>query len=401
MKVAIVGGGASGFFAAYAVKKHHSDAEVVIFEKSNACLAKVKISGGGRCNVTHNISLAKPFSTHYPRGGREMRKLLGHFGQPEVISFFQDHGVALHAEADGRMFPTTNNSQTIIDCLMTAIGKLGVEVKTGIRVNRIEPLSDCVSLEIAGKTEHVDHLILATGGSPNEKGFRWLDALNLNIVKPVPSLFTFNLGKHEITQLMGLSVSRAHVKIQGFDLVSKGPLLITHWGFSGPAILKLSAFAALFLAEKHYKFTVHINWVGHNEQELRDEVLAKTYSKSNKRIKNSSYSGIPKRLWFYLANRANLPLEKMWCELSKKEWNRLVNVLTNDQYACNGKTTFKEEFVTAGGIDLAEVNMPSMVLHKHPRISVAGELLNIDGITGGFNFQAAWTTGYLAGKHTS
>lgn len=399
MKVAIVGGGAAGLFAAISVKQHHEAAQVEILEKSEQVLAKVKISGGGRCNVTHQCFRIPEMVANYPRGSKLLKRVFRQFFTTDTIEFFESRGVPIKAEADGRMFPTTNRSQSIIDCLVETAESHQIRILFDQRVREILPQNDGAKLLVNGSYRDYDKVILATGGSPNKRGFDWLQALNVKVVSPVPSLFTFNVPKNEVTELQGVAVQKATVQIEGAKWKTQGPLLITHWGFSGPAVLRLSAFSAEWLHEKNYEYTVKINWMSEtNEEVVRAIIREKLAEESKKKMGNIRLDDIPVRLWLYLLYKADINEEMRCSELPKKSLNRLINLLTNDAYLAKGKTTFKEEFVTCGGIDLSEVHADTMALKKHPSIYVAGELLNVDGVTGGFNFQAAWSTGFVAGK---
>lgn len=400
LRVAVIGGGAAGFFAAISCKQHHPEAEVILFEKTNKLLAKVKISGGGRCNVTNGYEGVSGFAKHYPRGEKQLKKAFGQFHSKDTVEWFETRGVQLKVEPDGRMFPVTDDSQTIIDCLTREVRRLGVIIKTAEPVREIILEGDSIGLELNSGLEKFSKVIVTTGGQPKLDGFKWLSDLGHNIVEPVPSLFTFNMPKNPITKLMGLSVPNATVRVQGSKLMQRGPLLITHWGMSGPAVLKTSAWGARVLHELNYQFVVHINWLGEmKEQEARELIHEVQSASPKKQIKNLCPFELPQRLWDFHLEQCEIISDKPWAELSKKHINKLIEVLTNDQYPVSSKTTFKEEFVTAGGIDLADVDFNTMESRKVSGLFFAGEVLNIDGVTGGFNFQAAWTTGFIAGKH--
>ncbi len=399
MKVAIIGGGAAGFFAALSCKQHHPSAQVVIYEKSQKLLSKVKVSGGGRCNVTHDCPTPARLVKNYPRGGKSLKKLFGHFGPQDTIDWFEARGVPLHTEADGRMFPTTNRSQTVIDCLLNEAQQLGVTIRTGAAVQAIRPNASGFSLSVKDEAVSVDRVIVASGGSPKLSGLDWLATLGHRIVPPVPSLFTFNMPADSITELPGLSVPQAVVRIPSTKLVNDGPLLITHWGTSGPAVLKLSAWGARVLSENGYQFTVQINWLGRaNEEEVRQELLTRLPEMGKRKVANKNPYGLPQRLWEYLLHKSEVDLATPWAELSKKLRNALLRTLLYDTHTVSGKTTFKEEFVTCGGVSLSDVDMHTMESRVCPGLYLAGEVLDIDGVTGGFNFQAAWTTGFVAGR---
>ena len=398
MKVAIIGGGAAGFFAALSAKKHHPEAQIEILEKTDKLLSKVKVSGGGRCNVTHACFKASELSKFYPRGGKQIKKSFGIFNSNHTLAWFKERGVDLKKEADNRMFPTTDKSITIINCFLDEAHKLGVVIKKGISVTGIVPKEAGIDLKIDGFSHTYDKVIVATGGSPKKRGLIWLEELGHEIVEPLPSLFTFNMPEESVKELQGLSVKNAIVRIQGTKLVHDGPLLITHWGMSGPAVLKTSAWGARDLAEKNYEFKTQINWVGNtNEDEVRTLLNRHVYSYDKKKVETSNPFEIPSRLWKFLIEKSEIEPSKINQELSKKEKNKLINTLVNDEYQVNGKTTFKEEFVTCGGVALKMVDMKTMQSKVVPNLYFAGEVLDIDGVTGGFNFQAAWTTGFIAG----
>lgn len=401
MNIAIIGGGAAGFFAAISCKAHHPNATVIIFEKSAKTLAKVKVSGGGRCNVTNNCESQSDFLRHYPRGQKQLKKTFSHFNRKDTLDWFESKGVSIKAEADGRMFPVTDDSQTIIDCLRKEADKLGVSLLAKTGISSLAQTPDRFSLTFgSGQTEFFDNVIIATGGSPKSTGYEWIRQLGHSTVEPVPSLFTFNIPEEpKLKKLMGLAVPFTTVKIQGTKMAQEGPVLITHWGLSGPAILKLSAWGARQLHEMKYDFKIQVNWTGiMNEEMLRVEVTKVSEQQSKKKIINAKPLDLPNRLWEYLLNRINLGNDTVWGEVKKKDKNRLINILLNDEYQILGKTTFKEEFVTCGGVDLAEVDFNTMESRKVSGLFFAGEVLDIDGITGGFNFQAAWSTGFVAGK---
>ncbi|MEO9802202.1 MAG: NAD(P)/FAD-dependent oxidoreductase [Reichenbachiella sp.] len=401
MKVAVIGGGAAGFFAAISCKTQHPDAAVSIFEKTAKTLTKVKVSGGGRCNVTNACEPQSEFLRHYPRGQKQLKKTFNHFNRKDTIEWFEKKGVLIKAESDGRMFPKTDDSQTIIDCLRNEVKNRGASVVTKVAIMALISEPEGFSLTFdSGQTQFFNHVIVATGGSSKSASYDWLRKLGHAIVEPVPSLFTFNIqDEPRLKALMGLAVPYALVKIQGTKLAQGGPVLITHWGLSGPAALKLSAWGARQLHEMKYDFNVQINWAGTmNEEMLRTEVTKTSEQQSKKKIINAKPFELPNRLWEYLLSRVDLKNDTIWTEVKKKDKNRLINVLLNDEYKVLGKTTFKEEFVTCGGVELSEVDFNTMESRKVPGMYFAGEVLDIDGVTGGFNFQAAWSTGFVAGK---
>lgn len=398
-RIAIIGGGAAGFFAAISAKHHSPESQVTIFEKSNKVLAKVKVSGGGRCNVTHACFKPSELAKFYPRGSKHLRKSFDQFATQDTVNWFESRGVRLKTESDGRMFPTTDNSQSIIDCLQAEVKRLGVNIEMGTPVLKMEKISNEFQLTFKDDKKLFNKIIVATGGSPKVEGFKWLEDLGHTISSPVPSLFTFNMPKEGIKSLMGLSVPHANVRVQGTKLTQSGPLLITHWGMSGPAILKTSAWGARLLSEMGYQFIIHVNWLGDQKEEMLRLEIDEMLQRFGKRmLRNKNPFLLPQRLWEYMLGKIDLDLEKPWSEVGKKGLNRLVNTLLNDQYQVAGKTTFKEEFVTCGGINLAEVDFKTMQSRVCPGLYFAGEVLDIDGVTGGFNFQAAWTTGFIAGK---
>lgn len=401
MKITIIGGGAAGFFAAISAAQHHPQAQVILLEKSNKLLAKVKISGGGRCNVTHACFDRKTLLNNYPRGQKVLRQALAQWMPQDTVQWFEDRGVAIKTEADGRMFPVSDDSQSIIDCLMQTAKKLGIDIQTQHEVINITKSEDeAFLLEIKHKeTLKTDRVIVTTGGAPKLRGFEWLSALQLEIIPPVPSLFTFNLPRENITQLPGIAVPKVQVKIPGTKLHEEGSLLITHWGISAFAVLRLSAWGARVLHDLAYKSPVIVNWLPDvNEDNLRSQIIDYQQSLKNRQIQNRNPFELPHRLWEFFLRRWQVPAQKKWSELSKKERNRIVNGLTNDTYQTEGKTTFKDEFVTCGGISLDEIDAKTMACKKHPGLYFAGEVLDVDGLTGGFNFQAAWATGFVAGK---
>jgi predicted Rossmann fold flavoprotein len=399
LNVAVIGGGAAGHFAALSAKAHHRAARVTIIEKSDKVLAKVRISGGGRCNVTNATFTASGLSKNYPRGGKPLKKAFARFQATDTVAWFAERGVELKTEPDGRMFPTTDSSATIIDCLSGEAQKAGIALRLSTPVRELAPSPDGGWL-VNG--DRFDKVIVAAGGSPKAAGFAWLEQLGHEIVPPVPSLFTFNMpDEPAIRALMGVVVPDAQVRIQGTRLTEQGPVLVTHWGLSGPAILRLSAWGARTLAEKSYNFAAQINWsptLSPNQpaaEALLDEAWPEI---RRKKIANACPWSLPRKFWAYLLERAGVDGERPWMDLGKKQRNKLIDTVLNDVYEVRGKTTFKEEFVTCGGVALSEVDFKTMESRRAPGLYFAGEVLNVDGITGGFNFQAAWTTGFIAGQ---
>lgn len=400
--IAIIGGGAAGFFSAISAKEHHPHAEVVIFEKSQKLLAKVKISGGGRCNVTNGCKSLSELSKAYPRGGKSLKKAFRIFNNSHVMEWFESRGVPLYVQDDRRVFPVSNNSQSIIDCLLQETTKLQIKIEPGIGIKSIKPVDNQLELYFSKKElppRLFDRVVVASGGSPKREGLEWLEALGHKIEDPVPSLFSFNMPTESIKELMGVSVENASVNIQGTKLKSEGPLLITHWGMSGPAILKLSAFGARTLKDMDYRFNVQVNWVNEvSHKKVGDQLSDIAKQNPKKRITNFKPYDLPERLWLFLLEKRAAPSDKVWGEVGKKLIDKLVNTLANDVYEVKGKTTFKEEFVTCGGVALESVHMTTMESKVCKHLYFAGEVLDIDAITGGYNFQAAWTTGFISGK---
>tara|TARA_X000000368_G_scaffold416684_1_gene411211 strand:+ start:151 stop:1356 length:1206 start_codon:yes stop_codon:yes gene_type:complete len=399
MKTAIIGGGAAAFFTAINTKENFPNSEVVIFEKTNKLLSKVLISGGGRCNLTNSETSISKFSQHYPRGEKQLKKLFNTFNNKDTKNWFEIRGIELVAEQDGRMFPKSNTSQTIYDFFLHESEKLGIKIKLKSGVNSIKQDGEKIILEINGQNLLFDKVIACTGGSPKLEGFNWIKNLGHKIENPVPSLFTFNIPNEKITKLMGLSVPNALISIESTKLKKSGPLLITHWGMSGPAVLKLSSFGARLLSDEKYNFNISVSWCGEsNFENIKDEVQSIIKENKQKKLFNIRPFNFPKRLWSYLLERSDLSEEKPWGELGKKQLNKLVQIICNDIYSVKGKTTFKEEFVTCGGISSESINIKTMESKHIKNLYFAGEILDIDGVTGGFNFQAAWTTAFIASK---
>lgn len=398
-RIAVIGGGAAGFFAAFSCKAHAPENHVTLFEKSNKLLAKVKVSGGGRCNVTHACFNINELIKYYPRGGKQLKKTFSQFNTTDIVDWFAERGIDLKTEQDNRMFPVTDNSQTIIDCFLKEANKLGIDVHVNCPILGIKQAKHGFSLTSKDKQFDFDKVIVASGGSSKIEGFEWLRQLGHEIIVPVPSLFTFNMPNEKVKSLMGLSVPNAQVRVQSTKLQQSGPLLITHWGMSGPAILKTSAWGARLLNEMEYSFNVQVNWMGGStENHLRSTFDRLMPELAKRKLRNRNPFELPNRLWEFLLHKLDINPDAPWSDLGKKNLNRLVNVLTNDIYEVKGKTTFKEEFVTAGGVALSDVDFSSMESRKCPGLFFAGEVLDVDGVTGGFNFQAAWSTGFVAGR---
>ena len=401
MRIGIIGGGAAGFFAAIHAKKNFPNSEVTILEKSQKLLSKVKVSGGGRCNVTNGCTSISELSKAYPRGEKKLKKAFREFNTKHTMQWFEDRGVPLTIQEDNCVFPVSQDSQTIIDCFMNETTQLGVNIEIGKGVDSIEKKEELFQVRFKGNelVYEFEKLIIATGGSPKRTGLEWLEKLGHKIETPVPSLFTFNMPSEDVTKLMGIVVKETKASIQGSKLKSDGPLLITHWGMSGPSILKLSAFGARILANNNYEFKLQVNWVNtQNYDEVFNSLKALTEKQPNKLLQNYRAYSLPERLWFYLLEKNEISISKKWGDLGKKDLNKLTNSLTNDIYEVKGKTTFKEEFVTCGGVSLESIDFSTMQSRTVPNLYFAGEVMDIDGITGGYNFQGAWTTAFIAGQ---
>ena len=395
----VIGGGAAGFFCAINAARMNSSLRVTIIEKTNKLLSKVKISGGGRCNVTHACFDIAEMSKQYPRGHHFVKKGFHHFFTADTITWFEERGVKLKTEDDGRMFPVTDSSQTIVDCLLKEANKYHVEILMNNEVKGVNVQSSMFNIQYsAGHNLHSDFICVASGGYPKSSMFDWLKEVGHSIEEPVPSLFTFNLPKHPITRLMGISVENVKLKIVGTKLEEVGPLLITHWGLSGPAVLRLSAWGARELKIKKYEFKAIINWLADNEENSRKKFRELRITSASQKIINKNSFGLPSRLWEFLAEQSGIKNEWRWADLPSTEQNKFIKNLCSYECEVKGKTTFKEEFVTAGGIKLNEVDANTMMSKKVPNLFFAGEVLNVDGITGGFNFQHAWTSGFVAAK---
>lgn len=416
----MIGGGAAGFFGAISCATANPRTRVTLIEAGRQLLSKVRISGGGRCNVTHACFDPAQLVQYYPRGGKALRGAFTRFQPKDTVAWFESHGVELKTEADGRMFPITDNSETIVDCLINAAEDVGVKIITGtpvISVSRLEtptpnpsPFKEEGSKEINkggfkvelknGETMECDSILFATGSNP--QAYRWVKDLGHILELPVPSLFTFNIPDPRLQDLLGVSVSDVRLRLPEAPSTLKeqtGPLLITHWGLSGPAVLKLSAWGARFLHDKHYQTPLLVNWLpDYNQDKLRQTLLSVKSQLPRRQISTSCPLPIPKRLWMSLVNSVGISPEEKWAEVSKKALNQLVIELTQGVYQIKGKGVFKEEFVTCGGVSLKEVDFKTMESRLVPGLYFAGEILDIDGVTGGFNFQSAWTTAWLAGQ---
>ena len=402
----VIGGGAAGFFCAVNAAKLNPGMKVLLLEKTTKLLSKVKVSGGGRCNVTHKCDTVSQLVANYPRGASFLKKAFHQFAVAETITWFEERGVALKVEKDGRMFPTTDNSETIMRALLDDAAKYGVEIMLNIEVlevlkNEADPLNPKqfpFTLLLNKDRKLQTHFIcMATGGMHKPEGWSWVEKLGHQLDPTVPSLFTFNIKGSGIQELMGVSTENAVVKIIGTKHKLEGPILITHWGLSGPVVLKLSAWGALDLAAMNYDFKISVNWAPEcNEQTALEQLRYIRFEKASLKVYNHNPFTIPQRLWEFLLKSVGVKSETRWADLPAKEQNALAKLITSQEFQVLGKTTFKEEFVTAGGINLEGVNANTMESKTTAGLYFAGEVLNVDGVTGGFNFQNAWTTGWIA-----
>lgn len=403
MDIVIIGGGAAGFFAAIQAAESAPKAKVRILEQSPNLLGKVKVSGGGRCNVTHACFEPRELVKHYPRGSKALLGPFHRFMTGDTMAWFEERGVPLKIEEDGRVFPVSDDSQSIIDCLLQAAKAAGVHIQTRCKVHGLQAPHEASSrwqVQTAHETLLADRVLVASGSNPAT--WRWLAQLGHRIETPVPSLFTFNIEDERIGALPGISVPDAEVKVAQDNLKADGPLLVTHWGLSGPGVLRLSAWGARALHARDYRFDIQVNWRPgqqtedwlHRWQELRQQ-------QPRKAVINSPQTELPTRLWQSLCRKAGIDESLRWAEVTRTQAQALATELAEGQYAVQGKSTFKEEFVTCGGVHLAEVDFRSMESKLFPGLHFAGEVLDIDAITGGFNFQAAWTTGWVAGQAMS
>ena len=434
MQIVVIGGGAAGFFGAITAAETFPQTRVIILEKSRNVLSKVRVSGGGRCNVTHACFDNRKLAKNYPRGEAFLRPLLKHFDADATVRWFESRGVALKTEADGRMFPVTDSSETIIDCLLREARRLRIDIRTSCGVTDVQAETSGWRLHLStNETLHADRLLIAVGGYPQAPSYAWIPGVGGKsesvkerkselmrvgvsegetivmdtsaLVPPVPSLFTFNTPQNPLLELAGVSVPDALVKIADSRVGNvkheyRGPVLITHWGFSGPAVLKLSAWGARDLAGVQYVFTFRINWLpGLNENQIREQFQVFRQQHPKKAVVSQGLFSLPNRLWAALAQNAGIAPDVRWADLPGKAQNRLINLLTNSEQSASGKTTFKEEFVTCGGISLDAIHPETLESRTCPGLFFAGEVLDVDGITGGFNFQNAWTTGFVAGKN--
>jgi predicted Rossmann fold flavoprotein len=399
MKIAIIGAGAAGCFAAANIP-YREGQEVTVFEKTGKVMQKVKVSGGGRCNVTHDCFDVPELLTRYPRGKQLLRKSLYHFTPADTIQWFKERGVQLKVEADGRMFPITDDSQTIIDCIWQQMMHNKVNVVYHKSVTALAKTDGGFHISFAdGSSYDADKVLVATGGYPKADQYKWLTDIGHTIQQPVPSLFTFNIPNHPVTELMGVAVPMATVKIAGTKLTQSGPLLITHWGMSGPAVLKTSAVGARELADRNYTFTCLVNWLNDvTDADLKETIHQLRREQGKQLVQHKNPFDLPRRLWEYLLLQCGIKEDVRWGDLPATAQNKLIEALLRDSYPVKGKTTFKEEFVTCGGITLSEIDPLTMQSKLHSGLHFAGETMDVDGITGGYNFQNAWSSGYIAAQ---
>ena len=401
LHIAVVGGGAAGFFAAIAAKQTNPEARVTIFERGQKVLAKVLITGGGRCNLTNSFAQITDLKQAYPRGDKMMKRLFNVFSHKDTWQWFEQRGVKLVKQDDECVFPVSQSAQSVVDALTHEAHKLGVEVRTGYAVEAVKQMGngDLQLLFKVQKPVTVQRAAITTGGSPQANALQYLANLGHNIVQPLPSLFTFNIADATFKALMGTVVEGVTVSLVGTKHKATGPLLVTHWGASGPAILKLSSYGARYVHDCGYQFPIAVNWIGLTNSALVAEHLQGIVDSNPRKLLTSVHPfGLPTRMWQYILEKTALGADKRWDELGKKGLNKLVESLTNDQYKVTGKGAFREEFVTCGGVSLSDINLNTMESKVCKNLYFAGEVLDVDAITGGFNLQAAWTTGYVAGK---
>lgn len=402
VNVAIVGGGASGFFAAIIAKSKNPNANVTIFEKNQKALAKVMITGGGRCNLTNTFEDISDLKHAYPRGYKLMKRLFKQFDYHEVYKWFEDNGVPLVTQEDLCVFPKSQEASSIVNCLVNKARRLGVNVMTGYKLEKTIQTEDGRFMLYFknGQTQIFDRVAITTGGSPNINDLNHLRELGHVIETPIPSLFTFNIADKKVLALMGTVVNPVMTSISSTKFRSQGPLLVTHWGFSGPAILKLSSHAARYLHENNYNVDISVNWTNvANRSEIEEYIKNIVNENPNKQLASLRPYDMPSRLWTYIIDKLCISREKKWAELGKSGINRIIEALTNDIYHVSGKGAYRDEFVTCGGVSLSNIDYHTLESKICPHLFFAGEVLDIDAITGGFNLQAAWTTGYIVGQN--
>ncbi|UMB60376.1 NAD(P)/FAD-dependent oxidoreductase [Lutibacter sp. A80] len=399
-KLIIIGGGAAGFFAAINAAELNSELEVVILEGSSKVLQKVKVSGGGRCNVTHACFTPSELVEFYPRGKKELRGPFHQFMTGDTMEWFENRGVPLKIEDDNRIFPESNSSQTIIDCFLESAKYAGVVLKTSTRVDSLEKQNDQFIVKTNSEEFIADYVLVASGS--NTKVWNIMEGLGHSIVQPVPSLFTFNITDKRLQDIPGISVPNASVKVLNSKLAEQGPLLITHWGLSGPGILKLSAWGALEFYKQEYNFEIEVNWLSKKQEAILEFLKSQKKKQAKKQVTlRSGFEEIPKRLWEKFVIDSEIPSDSQWAQLSNSQLETISKQLTQSVFKVHGKSTFKDEFVTAGGVDLKEINFKRFESKLHKNLFFAGEILNIDAVTGGFNFQNAWTSGWIVANAIS
>jgi len=398
--LAVIGGGAAGFFGAIEAATFRPGLRVVILEKSTKLLTKVKVSGGGRCNVTHHCFEPAELAHHYPRGEKPLKVLFRKFQASDTVEWFSKRGVLLKTEDDGRMFPVTDDSQTIIDCFLREALRLQIKIELSAELDSL--VFTRTHFEIScrgGQKFYAAKILVAAGGNAKSEFYSWIKQLSHTIIEPIPSLFTFNDSQNHFKDLMGVSVPLATVRIASTKFIQQAPLLITHWGLSGPAVIKLSAWAAEYLHQVNYQFTALVSWIGlTSEDDVRAELVNQKLNQPKQKVFTNPKFGLPQRLWHRLCVLAEIEEGKIWGELPQKNLNKLLEFLIRCPFMIKGKTTFKEEFVTCGGVNLKDIDLETMESRKMKNVYFAGEVLNLDGETGGFNFQAAWTTAHVAAR---
>lgn len=404
IRIAIIGGGAAGFFAAIKAKETVSDAIVTIFERGNMPLAKVAITGGGRCNLTNSFACVSDLKKVYPRGDKLMKRLFKTFNNQDTFRWFEKRGVPLVTQDDEYVFPRSQDAQSIVRCLIDEAQRLGIRIKTKHALSRIERKDDMLFMFFNNEEKYIvtEKIIITTGGHSNLSSFNYIASLGHSIVEPIPSLFTFNITDKSLRTLMGTVMKNASIGIVGEKTRGEGPLLITHWGMSGPAVLRLSSYAARLAYERKYSFDISVNWIGHSNTSVVAENIAKTARENAaKKISNAKPYDLPTRLWDYLIEKIGIATEKRWDETGKKWQNKIVEILTNDVYHVDGKSKWRDEFVTCGGVSLSSINPNTLESKYVPGLYFAGEVTDVDAVTGGFNLQAAWTMGYVAGENAA
>ena len=398
----VIGGGAAGFFGSIIACEQKRRLSVLILEKTSKLLSKVKVSGGGRCNVTHHCFDASPLAKHYPRGSKELKTLFRKFQVRDMMNWLAEKNVKLKTETDGRMFPVTDNSQTIIDCFLREAERYHIQIKMNSEVTQANVSEKGFDILTSNGSRYTAKKVLvATGGYNNKLSYQWINDTGHIVTNPIPSLFTFNDSEKKFSDLMGISMPQAEVKIVGTKFSQQGPVLITHWGLSGPAVIRLSAWAAEYLYQQKYIFTVLVNWIGLTEEELRSRFTSIKEQQARQQLLTNPLFNLPSRLWQRLCELAEIPETKIWGELSNKHLFKLMEYLIRCPFQIKGKTTFKEEFVTCGGVVLSSINLDTKESNHTKGLYFAGEVLNIDGETGGFNFQSAWTTAWVAAQSIS